>query len=391
MDTEYRSAPAKTDKILWWFSTANEKVIKNCTTDSNRYRIIGIAVMFTWLYATLAWSYFWSTTTNNPLVYIPVGIFMGAFILAIDRVLIASINKGNNNIAAVFLRVGLAIAIGAFLAQPVILMIFKDDINREVPILIDKKFAEKKLETDSLFMTRKNELLANKAEIEQRIAFKDSAATLAENEYLKEIDGTGGSGKYGIAGIAKQKRITADSVKSSLEALKADQQPHLIKIRAELDSIEAKKNADFAIYKQSLTQNGFLIKKEALQTLIKKDNTGTLKTQYLLLMLILTLFELIPIISKMFLPVGAYDEKMRLRDLFEIKKANREADADYALHKIITNENFAENENALHNFFRETSKNDPEINGELINQWRSGKFKSRNELWEAYKQKAMVD
>jgi hypothetical protein len=46
-------------------------------------------------------------------------------------------------------------------------------------------------------------------------------------------------------------------------------------------------------------------------------------------MVILTLFELIPIISKLFMTSGAYDTKVALREDFETKTATLESEKEF--------------------------------------------------------------
>jgi hypothetical protein len=77
-----------------------------------------------------------------------------------------------------------------------------------------------------------------------------------------------------------------------------------------------------------LDGKGFLIKKEALESLFEKDKTHGLQNQYYLLTVILTLFELIPIISKLFLSYGAYDTKVALREDLEMKTAEIRSEKD---------------------------------------------------------------
>lgn len=315
-------------EILWWFSTAIKELIQDCTVDKNRYKILGSAMLFTWLYATLAWSYFWSTNSDAPFLFVPLGIFMGGFVLAIDRVLVSSINKKQTNIVAIGLRVVMALCIGAFLAQPIILFIFSSDVDREIPILLDKKLAEKKIEVEQVYQSRKDELLANKKKLEEELKQKSDLAIEKQNEYLKEIDGTGGSGKFGIAGIAKAKQNGYLIAKNDLDKLEKDSKTELEKITEELDEINTKVTKSVADFEKTLDGKGFLIKKEALQSLFDKDKTHGLQNQYYLLMVILTLFELIPIISKLFMSYGAYDTKVALREEFEINVSTLQSEKD---------------------------------------------------------------
>lgn len=315
-------------EILLWFSTAIKELIKDCTVDRNRYKIVGSAMLFTWLYATLAWGYFWSTNSDSPFVYVLLGVFMGAFVLSIDRVLISSINKAKNNIVAIILRIVMALCIGAFLAQPIILFIFSSDVDREIPILLDKKLAEKKVEVEAVYKSRKDELLVNKEKLESELKEKNDLAVLKQNDYLKEIDGTGGSGKYGIGGIAEAKKNSFQLIQSDLEKAQVSTTKELDKITKELDEINAKITKSVSDFEETLDGKGFLIKKEALESLFKKDKTHGLQNQYYLLTVILTLFELIPIISKLFLSYGAYDTKVALREELEMKIAEMKSERD---------------------------------------------------------------
>jgi hypothetical protein len=331
IETKQKTEPEndQMSDMLWWFSTAIKELIKDCTVDRNRYKILGSAMFFTWLYATLAWGYFWSTNSDSPFLFITLGIFMGGFVLSIDRVLVSSINKKRTNIVAIGLRVIMALCIGAFLAQPIILFIFSSDIDREVPILLDKKLAEKKIEVEQVYQSRKDELLANKKRLEEELKQKTDLSTEKQNDYLKEIDGTGGSGKYGIAGIAEAKRNSYMTVKSDLEKVEKASGAELEKITKELDEINAKVTKSVSEFEKTLDGKGFLIKKEALQSLFDKDKTHGLQNQYYLLMVILTLFELIPIISKLFMSSGAYDQRVALREDLEMKVATLESDKDF--------------------------------------------------------------
>lgn len=333
IDTKQKKEPdSESDQmseVLWWFSTAIKELIEVCTVDRNRYKILGSAMLFTWLYATLAWGYFWSTNSDSPFLFVSLGIFMGGFVLSIDRVLVSSINKKRTNIVAIALRVVMALCIGAFLAQPIILFIFSSDIDREVPILLDKKLAEKKIEVEQVYQSRKDELLANKKKLDDELKEKSELAIEKQNEYLKEIDGTGGSGKFGIAGIAKAKQNGYMIAKDNLDKMQKDSKTELEKITKELDEINAKVTKSVSDFEKTLDGKGFLIKKEALQSLFDKDKTHGLQNQYYLLMVILTLFELIPIISKLFMSSGAYDTKVALREDFEMKVATLESEKEF--------------------------------------------------------------
>ncbi len=193
--------------FLWWLSTAEKELITDCTVDRNRYSIIGFIVLTTWLFATGAWTYFFSTAIENPWAYIPLGLFMGFIVLCIDRALIKGINRRNRNRLTPFLFRGLlALTIGLFMAQPAILFLFDKEVKVQISIDNETRKAQKRSELDSLYGQRKKELLQAKATVQQEQNTLQSSVTEALNNYLKEADGTGGSGKVGIEKIALAKK-----------------------------------------------------------------------------------------------------------------------------------------------------------------------------------------
>ena len=105
------------DKVLWWMAAADSRLMKDCGPDKFRYTVIGYTVMTTWIFATLAWGYFFSTLFDDILIILPAAAFFGFVILTIDRALIAGINSngGKNRWLSLSLRLVLALTIGFFL------------------------------------------------------------------------------------------------------------------------------------------------------------------------------------------------------------------------------------------------------------------------------------
>ena len=95
-------APTKWTEFLWWLATTEKEIIQECVIDRNRYAIVGSTVLCTWLFASMAWTYFFSLVVTQPLVYVALGLFMGFIILCIDRALIKGITGKNKLKAAPF-------------------------------------------------------------------------------------------------------------------------------------------------------------------------------------------------------------------------------------------------------------------------------------------------
>ena len=144
--------PSGFTQFLWWLATAEKELIHDCTVDRNRYAITCMSVLGTWLFATLAWSYFFSTVVNSSIEAILPGIFMGLIILSIDRALIKGITAGNKRKSApIFFRLILALTIGTFMVQPALLYLFDKEIHVQISLDNESRKMVKQHELDSLY------------------------------------------------------------------------------------------------------------------------------------------------------------------------------------------------------------------------------------------------
>lgn len=367
-------------RILWWFSTAIPESIEDCISDRNRAKIIGLGVIFTWIYATIAWMYFWSINVLNPILYVPLGLFIGFGILTIDRMLIASINKYKKSFIAIGFRVLLAFFLGAFIAQPLILWMFHQDIDTEISIVQDGKVLEKRQELEAVYNTEKTNLNSRRDEILAEKELKYKAIENAENEFLKEIDGTGGSMRYGIAGVAARKEAALQRAQQEYNGFETENREELAGINSRISEINDKIIQETENYRENNMTTGFLIRVEALQSLFDKDSTGALKKRYLLILLILILFELIPIISKLYLPTGSYDEKVKLRDEIEIELAVSNKDRELEIKHLHNDLVKTEDSELIKRLFTDsTNKRIDRVQSD-INKWRSSENGSFDEL-----------
>ena len=195
--------PSGWDSFLWWLSTAEKELLRHCVVDRNRYKIIGMTVLATWAFATLAWTYFWITITTSILYSVLLGIFMGGIILTIDRALIKGMTRFNKyKFAPLLLRSVLAITLGTFMAQPAILFMFDKEIKLQASLDNEGKKRIKQQQLDSLYSNQKQTLQNKRQQLQLELDTKYSEVSTARQLFLAEIDGSGGSGKIGIKNIA---------------------------------------------------------------------------------------------------------------------------------------------------------------------------------------------
>jgi hypothetical protein len=370
-------------RFLWWLSTAEEEIVSGCTIDRNRYAIIGLIVLTTWLFATGCWTYFFSTAVDNPMVYLPLGMFMGFVILCIDRALIKGINKQNRNkFTPLLFRGLLAMTIGIFMAQPAVLYLFDKEIQTQVSIDNEGRKRVKRQQLDSLYSQRKLEMLASQKNLRMQIDASASSVNQAMENFLKEADGTGGTGKVGVAAIAKTKQ-------QAYEKLAADHQEMLSKLNPDLDSIQRSLGQiEMDIKKEESTfqaqlSAGFLTRVEAMQHLL--DNNKALRYRYYLIVALLMLIELMPVIVKSLLPSGSYDEKVWLREELEKEMAYEVIQKEKALKRLYNELSHESDKTVMKEFFDKSMTHRQEKMDEYSGRFREDHKATFDQMWEKIK------
>lgn len=379
----------KFTRILWWFSTAIPELIEQCKSDQNRAKIIGAGVAFTWLYATVAWVYFWSINISSIWLAIPLGILIGFGILSIDRMLIASINKKKKSWIAISFRVVLALLLGAFIAQPILLWMFDKDISQEIAIVQDIKVQEKRQELQKVYTSEKTELQNRQQVLLDQKTAKYKALEIAEQEYLKEIDGTGGSGKFGIAGIAREKEKAYKRAEEAYQGIEESQEKETALINNRLLAVDSTINAETESFRKNKLSEGFLIRVGALQSLFQKDEHFALRKRYYLILIILVFFELIPIISKLYLPTGSYDERVILQDELELKLSEARQESLLKYHLNVNELSTEKDQRTAHLLLELSDQQKAEIIEDLGKQWRQNPQLSFEQFWSMAQLKLM--
>ncbi|MEO6722982.1 MAG: DUF4407 domain-containing protein [Ferruginibacter sp.] len=380
-------APSAFTGLLWWLATAEKELVADAVVDRNRYKIVGMTVLATWAFATLAWTYFFTTVTGNAWLALPLGFFMGFIILTIDRALIKGINKYNKNkFLPLLFRGALAVTIGVFMAQPALLYMFKKEITLQTSFDNEKKKMIKKQELDSLYKNRKAELTARKETLQRENTAKYADVAAARNNFLSETDGSGGTGKVGIKDIAIAKRNEYQKLDEEYQSLVAANNPKISNIETELLSIDdniKKEEQAFTTY----FNDGFLTQIEALNNLIK--NNSALQLRYYLLVAILLLIELMPVIAKTLLPAGTYDEKVMLRENMEKDVANTNIRKEQELKELYNDLAHQHDSEAITAFFTLTKDDRTDKMKAFSKRWKEENHQTFDGLWEKMKREIL--
>jgi len=337
----------------------------------------------TWAFATLAWTYFFSTVIGNAFLFVALGLFMGFVILTIDRALIKGITKFNKNkFAPLLFRGVLALTIGTFMAQPALLFMFDKEIKLQTSLDNEKKKMLKQNELDTLYKNRKEELTGQIAQLKNELNQKYTDVSKARENYIAESDGTGGTGKIGIKDIALAKKKEYEKLDADYQDLFNNEQRKINGFEKELQDIDEavkKDEQQFTTY----FNNGFLTRIEALNNLIK--NNAALQFRYYLLVIILLLIELMPVIAKTLLPSGTYDEKVKLREEMEREIARSNINKEQELKELYNSMAKSNDQEAITAFFAITK----EYKNEKIKTWLNENHQTFDGLWTKMKKEIL--
>jgi len=374
------SFPEKFNYFLWWLATADRKLLLRSGTDQGRFSIIGMTVLATWLFATVAWTSFFLISFDSVSAAVLLGIFMGFIILCIDRAMIKGIRPSENKrIIPLLIRSLLAIMIGTFMAQPAVLYLFRKEVGLQILIDNESRKATKNQLTEAFYSKEKTALENEKKRFQQSLDEKYSALEKARQDFIAETDGSGGSRKPGIKAIALAKKATYEKLDEEYKRLDASIRMKTDSIDLALLSIVQKINAENETFSKSLNE-GFLIRITALNNLV--ENNAALKYRYYLIIAILVLIELMPVLSKSFLSGGSYEQQWQ---------AMQDADTALALANITREKELKEyhnnkiQEDALRSadeFFSIKEKTGKKQMEEVISGWKD---QSQDVLWRKIK------
>ncbi len=371
--------PSPFTRFLWWLSTAEKDLLADCVIDRNRYAIVGMTVLGTWAFATLAWTYFFSTVMNNLYFSILLGLFMGGIILTIDRSLIKGINQLNKRkYAPLLLRGLLAVTIGVFMAQPALLFLFDKEIHVQVSLDNETRKKEKRNKQDSLFYAERSMLLQKKNDLALQLTNRYNEVSTAREAFIKETDGTGGSKKIGLKDIAQAKQAEYKKLDANYQQTELSILPQIKSIDSSLQVMDASIQKEQIAF-NGLLNDGFITRIEALNHLVN-DNMAV-AFRYYLLVAILLLIELMPVIAKTLLPEGTYEEKVKLREQIEKELTQKNHQRELAIKELYNQTAFEQDTVFIKDFFIE-SKQDRKIKMESqIKAWKEDQDKSFDSTW----------
>lgn len=338
-------------RFFCWCSGANINVLRHFPTEYNKYFGTGSIVFMTGLFASVSASYAISTVFKGQSIIFPIitGLVWGMFIFFLDRYLVASMQKSGSFIRELGVaspRFVLALLIAVTIARPLELRIFKSEIQQVLEddkekMLLDTReeyrlrIGQERERANAEGQARGNsEITRLQADNERyrTLKSKSNAAVQAAVEAVQcECNGTCGTGKYGRgpackkqeeelarvraereANLPKWNRVIAQN-EVQIEELEEQRTTAMIIIQQQSDSIivdlERQRDARLdAIESGEAFAESLLAQNTVLhEDLMKRPGV---RWMVILITLLFVTLECAPILAKLMVPKGPYDDAM---------------------------------------------------------------------------------
>ncbi len=436
----------KIEHFFWWASGANIDILEKLPTEHSKYTGIGGTIIFTALMASFAGGYAFFTafqekvfitipettkiidgvskiipehqefigyTSLSILLSIFFGIFWGLLIFNLDRYIVSSfgVGDGKKTISKQELlegapRIVMAIILGFVIATPLELKLFEKEINAEIDqkIAISNKQLEKNMtqNTNNFIMDYKSEISSLKNKISERekiIENKRDEYYNADEEQRKEWNGEGPTGKKGKGPYWEELNNRAKELKKDLDKIenqytkqnKADRE-RIEYLQGLVNDEELKIIKETEYHKTIQQQNdGLMARLEALHNLTSKNNS-LLFAKWLITLLFI-IIETAPILFKMMMESGPYDQKVdqiryeeKIKYMQKNSNLNEKINFDLKIHTKKNEQRLAQELAANDELLAHIAQAQVEIANAAIDEWKKEKIKeARNNASEIIK------
>lgn len=304
----------KITSFFWFCSGANSDLLKKCPTESSKYVGIGATVFFTGLFAALAAGYSLFTVFDNIPAAAVFGLLWGMMIFNLDRFIVSSMRKekrASRELLMATPRIILAVLISVVIARPLELKIFDKEIQPELIVMEQQKFAIQEANVRARFQSAqdsvKKEIDRLKSEIAASQSKRDNLVRIAQ----EEADGTGGSRRRNLGPIYKVKKADADNAGRELASIIANNTPRINELNASLAQFDAAISREILSLERT-KMNGPAARIEALDRLTAESSAIWWAHWFIVLLFIA--IETSPVFVKLISGKGPYDNLLRIEE-----------------------------------------------------------------------------
>ncbi|MCO6005403.1 DUF4407 domain-containing protein [Actinoallomurus purpureus] len=359
-------------RFLIWLSGARSEVLARCPTDRGKYEGIGSAVLITSVMAGISMTFALNTALMVALpIAIGFGLAWSLAIMSLDRWLVTSIQRHESawkNFIPAIPRLVLALLFGLVISTPLVLQIFKPEIEVQIVQIQENQANGFRKEQVNGDVGKGITALQGQAQRLQRVISSGGDDPVDPGSDAKVVGLTkqrdaqqkttnaqfkdwqcqlygpckpAGDGPLARAKETSYRRAQSDlnDLNTQIEARKREltatdsngrqarvdyARGTLPGVQRQLQTLQQQQQARQRAYEASnKASKGLLIRLQALDQVAKKN--GTLRSAQILLFLFITAIECLPVIVKLlhtFGPPNSYEKILALEERAQVRVAS---------------------------------------------------------------------
>jgi transcriptional regulator with XRE-family HTH domain len=298
--------------LLLWAAGARPEILARCPTDRGTYTALGTTVLLAAALAALSAAYALHIATGMPLIAACLaGIVWGGIITSLDRTLVVSIQRGRGrrNLLAIAPRLLLGLILGAIISVPVVMQIFRPEINYQIVVTKQEESAAFTANIPGSAIGRQISALQARFDHEQQEAGTFYSQWQCQ-EFGRPSCTQDGHGPGPLAAAAEQGYKTATAAATA--------------INAQLRQLQAYQSETTSQYEMVLNSNVGLLARLAALEQAAGHNSALMIVQVLFFVLFATV-EFLPVIVRMVHvtgPQNTYEKILRMQELADIRAAS---------------------------------------------------------------------
>jgi hypothetical protein len=328
-------------RFLFWCAGCVPDVIRDCPSEHPKYVSLGGAILATWLLAALSGGYAASVVfADSQYVWpmtIAVAVIWGWMLFNIDRSIITSMHKAAFGSAwerfcaeapPAIPRLLLAMILAVTIADPLKVRLAAPDFEHILDEQDDARVARRAATLRASHAARLKDLGDDEAALRSELTAIETNLKTLEQQYFSELDGTGGSGRYGRSVVAESKKEIYDAAARAAGPTRERLTTRLQSALGERATIERSEVLALTAFRAALGR-GYFSQRTAMATLASREPAvwwGTLAISLLVLVI-----EITPVLIKLLTPYGPYDERRRVAEELELFAAGRHGQTQRAI------------------------------------------------------------
>lgn len=369
------------NEFLWTFAGVHKPLLRQCPNEYSKYAGMGGTILCTAIMAMISGGYAIYFVFENFWIAAAFGLFWGCLILNLDRFIVSTMySDGKYTISWLELwsalpRIVMAILLGIVISTPLEMKLFEERIDGKIlEIQRERKTAweeNNKFEDDNTLAYYQTE----KENIEKEIKAKELRRNSLYQDLADELDGKAPSGIKGYGPRAQQKYDSYDKAEKEYNAYVEENRPKLVELDLKIKECVARQETEIDGYVSTTEKNGFCQRYEAFAKIDDNDPDLTIVIWFIRLLFII--IEVAPVIFRMMIAAGSYDELLQARAAYISNAARKErevVESEYEIDIAINTERNrirleAEN-NANKELFYGIANAQSEVISKAIEKWK---------------------